>query len=68
VTLHTLDDGVMLRGRLVPNLPASVIATLRPSGQSKRGEPYKRVGRVVVDVGTVLSGKQELVVQVKDNS
>jgi hypothetical protein len=67
VTLSTLDEGVMLHGHLLPNLPASVIATLRPGGASKRGEPYKRVGRVAVDMGTVLSGKQELTVLVRDD-
>lgn len=66
VTLYTLDEGVTLRGRLVPNLPASVIATLRPGGVSKRGEPYKRVSRLALDLGTVLSGKQELTVLVRD--
>jgi len=68
VTLYTPDEGVTLRGRLVPNLPASVIATLRPSGASKRGEPYKRVSRLVVDMDTVLSGKQELTVLVREET
>jgi hypothetical protein len=67
ITLSTADDGVMLRGRLLPNLPASVVATLRPSGASRRGEPYKRVSRQAVDLGTVLSGKQELSVLVRDD-
>jgi len=66
VTLNTLEEGVMLRGRLVPALPASVMATLRPAGGSRRGEPYKRVGRQLVELDTVLSGKQELTVLVRD--
>lgn len=66
VTLNTLEEGVMLRGRLVPALPASVLATLRPAGGSRRGEPYKRVGRTQVELDTVLSGKQELTVLVRD--
>lgn len=68
VTLSTPDEGVMMRGRLIPSLPASVIATLRPGSTSRRGDPYKRVSRAVVDLGTVLQGKQELTVQVKDDS
>ncbi len=67
VTLSTLDEGMTLRGQLLPNLPASVIATLRPSGASKRGEVYKRVSRFVTDMGTVLSGKQELTVLLRDD-
>ncbi len=66
VTLNTLEEGVMLRGRLVPALPASVLATLRPAGGSRRGEPYKRVGRTQIELDTVLSGKQELTVLVRD--
>ena len=66
VTLNTLEEGVMLRGRLVPALPASVMATLRPAGGSRRGEPYKRVGRQLIDLDSVLSGKQELTVLVRD--
>jgi hypothetical protein len=66
VTLNTLEEGVMLRGRLVPALPASVMATLRPAGGSRRGEPYKRVSRQLVELDTVLSGKQELTVLVRD--
>lgn len=67
LTLSVIDEGVTLRGRLVPSLPASVIATLRPGGASKRGEPFKRVSRTVVDMGTVLAGKQELTVLVRDD-
>ena len=68
VTLSTPDEGVSLRGRLLPNLPASVIATLRPSGASKRSEVYKRVSRQVIDMGIVMSGKQELTVLVRDEN
>lgn len=66
VTLNTLEEGVMLRGRLVPALPASVIATLRPAGGSRRGEPYKRVGRQLIEMDTVLAGKSEITVLVRD--
>lgn len=66
VTLNTLEEGVMLRGRLVPALPASVIATLRPAGGSRRGEPYKRVGRQLIEMDTVLAGKGEITVLVRD--
>ena len=38
VTLNSTDEGVALRGRLVPSLPASVMATLRSGSNSRRGE------------------------------
>ena len=66
VTLQTADEGMLVRGRVVPNLPGSVLATLRPSGTAKRGEPFKKVFRTTVQVNGVLSGKQELTVLVRD--
>jgi len=51
---------------LVPALPASVIATLRPTGGSRRGEPYKRVSRLLIDMDTVLTGKGEITALVRD--
>lgn len=66
VTLSTGDEGVTLRGRVVPGLPGSVIATLRSGSVSKRGEIHKRVLRFAVDAGLVVQGKQELSVAVKD--
>jgi hypothetical protein len=66
VTLSTGDEGVTLRGRVVPGLPGSVIATLRSGSVSKRGEIHKRLVRFAVDAGLVVQGKQELSVAVKD--
>lgn len=68
VTLTTTEEGVSHRGRLIPSLPASVIATLRPGSTTRRGEVYKRLTRFAVDVDTVLVGTKELTVQVKDDS
>lgn len=66
VTLSTTDEGVTLRGRIVPSLPASVVATLRGGSSSRRGELQKRLYRFTTDLGIVLAGKQELTVTVKD--
>ena len=68
VTLTTTEEGVSHRGRLIPSLPASVIATLRPGSTTRRGEVYKRLTRFAVDADTVLVGTKELTVQVKDDS
>lgn len=67
VTITTTDEGVSHRGRLIPSLPASVIATLRPGSTTRRGEVIRRLSRVAIDVGTVLVGSKELTVQVKDD-
>ena len=65
VTLNTLEEGVMLRGRLVPALPASVIATLADGGRAA-ASPYKRVSRLLIDMDTVLTGKGEITALVRD--
>lgn len=65
-TITTSDEGANLRGRIVPSLPGSVLATLRPGASSRRGEVQKRIYRTVHDVGWVMQGKQELTVQIKD--
>jgi hypothetical protein len=67
VTLTTSDEGITHRGRIVPSLPASVIATLRPGSTTRRGEVQKRLARFAVDVGTILVGSKDLTVQVKDD-
>lgn len=66
LTLTIPDEGVTLRGHLVPSLPASVIATLRPGASTRRADPYKRLSRFVVDMGGVIQGRQELTVRVRD--
>ena len=66
VTISTSDEGVNLRGKIVPSLPASILATLRPGASSRRGEVQKRLYRTVHDVSWVVQGKQELTVQIKE--
>jgi len=65
-TLATSDEGVNLRGAIVPSLPPSVMATLRPGASSRRGELQKRLYRTVQAVDWVVQGKQELTVQIKE--
>jgi hypothetical protein len=65
VTVVTPDEGVLLRGQLIPSLPASVIATLRPASSTRKVEPHKRLSRFVVDMGGVITGKQEISVRVR---
>jgi len=67
ITITTADEGVSHRGRIIPSLPASVIATLRSGSTTRRGEVQKRLARFAVDFGTILVGTKELTVQVKDD-
>jgi len=68
VTLQTPDDGASLRGRLISGLPASALDTLRPGNQSRRAGAYHIADRTVFPVRQLVSGRQELSVQIKDEA
>jgi hypothetical protein len=67
VGLETPDEGVTLRGSVIPDLPGSVIDTLRPGASTRRADTYKRASRFVVPMGGVMQGKQEITIRVKDD-
>jgi hypothetical protein len=67
VSLETPDEGVTLRGAVIPDLPGSVIDTLRPGASSRRADTFKRAARFVVPMRGVMQGKQEITVRVKDD-
>lgn len=68
VTLQSPDDALALRGSVVSDLPPSVLDTLRPGASSRRGETFKISSRTVVPMRSVILGKQEIQVKVKDAS
>jgi hypothetical protein len=68
VSLETPDEGVTLRGSVIPDLPGSVIDTLRPGASTRRADTFKRAARFVVPVRGVLTGKQEITVRVRDEN
>jgi SpoIVB peptidase S55 len=67
VSLETPDEGVTLRGAVIPDLPGSVIDTLRPGASTRRADTFKRAARFVVPMHGVVQGKQEITVRVKDD-
>jgi hypothetical protein len=67
ISLETPDEGITLRGAVIPDLPGSVIDTLRPGASTRRGDTYKRATRMVVDTPGVMQGKQEITIHVKDD-
>src|SRR5207237_10609813 len=66
VTLQSPEDGLALRGRVVSDLPGSVLDTLRPGASTRRGETFKETARLVVTTRGVVVGKQEIQVKLKD--
>jgi hypothetical protein len=67
VSLETPDEGVTLRGSVIPDLPGSVIDTLRPGASTRRADTFKRAARFVVDTHGIMQGKQEISIRVKDD-
>jgi hypothetical protein len=67
VSLETPDEGVTLRGSVIPDLPGSVIDTLRPGASTRRADTFKRAARFVVPMPGVMQGKQEITVRVRDD-
>ncbi len=67
VSLETPDEGVTLRGAVIPDLPGSVIDTLRPGASTRRADTFKRAARFVIPTHGIVQGKQEITVRVKDD-
>jgi hypothetical protein len=67
VTLQTPDDGASLRGQLIQGLPDSALDTLRPAHQTRRADAYHVADRTVYPARQLVSGRQELTLQVKDD-
>ena len=66
VALETPDEGLTLHGKLVPELPGSVLDSLRPSTAARRSDSLKRVERIVYPTSFITVGKQELTLRVRD--
>ncbi len=66
VALETPDEGLTLHGKLVPELPGSVLDSLRPSTAARRSDSLKRVERIVYPTSFITIGKQELMLRVRD--
>jgi hypothetical protein len=67
VTVQTPDEGAALRGRLIANLPASAMDTLRPANQTRRADSYRIAERTVFPSKRLITGRQELTVAVVDD-
>jgi hypothetical protein len=65
VSLSLPEDGVSLRGRLVPNLPPSALDTLRTAHGTRRADTYSLADRTVFTSQRPVSGRQDLVVEVR---
>jgi hypothetical protein len=67
VSVQTPDEGAAVHGRLIPNLPASALDTLRPANESRRAESYRIAERTVFASKRLVAGRQDLTVAVVDD-
>jgi hypothetical protein len=67
VTVQTPDEGAALHGRLIANLPAAAMDTLRPSNATRRADGYRVAERTVFPSKRLVSGRQELTAAVRDD-
>jgi hypothetical protein len=66
VTMRLPGQGVLLRGRTIPNLPGSALDALRPAASTDGGEPIANSQRTVVPVGRVVLGRDRLRLRVRE--
>lgn len=66
LSIELPDEGVTLRGRIVHDLPSSVVDTLRPSASSRRGEVLKKQQRIVVPTPEIVVGKNDVAARVRE--
>ena len=66
VSLTTRDDGASLHGRLIRNLPASALDTLKTANQTRRADSFHVIKRAAFPGSRPITGKQEITVQVSD--
>ncbi len=65
LTVWNPDEGVTLKGKVIADLPDSVIDSLKPGTSTRRAEPFRSAARVVVPTGKVIDGRIDLSVKVK---
>jgi hypothetical protein len=68
VSLSLPEDGASLRGHLIPGLPPSALDTLRTGTQTRRADAYRLADRTVKPSSKLVSGRQELVLQVREDA
>ncbi|MEI8259230.1 MAG: hypothetical protein WCJ30_26480, partial [Deltaproteobacteria bacterium] len=66
VSMRMPGQGVMLRGRVLYDLPGSALDTLRPAASTDTGEPFLNVHRSVVPIGRLVLGRDRVRLHVRD--
>jgi hypothetical protein len=67
VSVQTADESASLRGRLITDLPASALDTLRPGAETRRADTYRVAVRTVFPTKRLVSGRQELTAAVRED-
>ena len=66
VTLYTAEEGIAIDGKLVRDLPPSVLDRMKTNSQTDRGDVYRPISRSTARATRVLNGGQAMLVRVAD--
>ncbi len=66
LTVWQPDEGVTNKGKILADLPDSVIDSMKPGTSTMRAEPFRSAMRVVTPANRVVYGRVDLSVKVKD--
>ena len=67
VSVQTSVEAAALHGRLITDLPAAAMDTLRPGNETRRADAYRVAERTVFQSKRLVAGRQELTVAVRDD-
>ncbi|HEY1558725.1 MAG TPA: hypothetical protein VGF94_28075 [Kofleriaceae bacterium] len=65
VTLYPADEGVALEGKLVRDVPPSVLDKLHPQSHTQRVSSYKPIARTIAPAKRVVNGQSVMLVRVR---
>jgi hypothetical protein len=65
-TIYPADEGVALDGKVVRDLPASVVDKLHPQSHTQRAQAYKPVARTVSPAKRVINGSASMLLRVRN--
>jgi len=66
VTMTLPEAGVKFAGKVIPEVPTSVLDALDPSSSSIKGKTYRHVRETVVPMPDLVMGKTEISIVVRD--
>jgi hypothetical protein len=67
VTVTLPEAGAKFAGKVIPEVPTSVLDALDPSSSSVKGKSYRHVAETIVPMPDLVMGKTEVTISVTDD-